>query len=198
MVDAKMTRGLYVVTGAYSCGKTTTMKYLAATHGYGIHSEAHQSVLDELGERTRGHPPGQPFQPVNEPDHFCPMCRPLEFAELVLMKQSAIEAGAADGDLLERGYLDPIEYYLRNTGATAYPWGPNPPRFAHYRLVFIFAVLPEVQMPRWGKTREQRIAEAKRINERLLGLYRDAGFRCHIIEPGTVEERADAIMSLMK
>src|SRR6185369_14105762 len=189
MVGAKMTRRLYVVTGAYSCGKTTTMKYLAATHGFGIHSEAHQRVLDDFGDRTRGHPPDEPFQPVNDPDHFCPMCRPLEFAELVLLKQADIEAGAADGDFLERGYLDPIEYYLRNTGSTVYPWGSNPPRFAHYRAVFLFAVLPEIQKPRWGKTREQRIAEAKMINERLLGLYRNAGFHCHIIEPGTVEER---------
>lgn len=197
MVGEKMTRRLYVVTGAYSCGKTTTMKYLAATHGFGIHNEAHQSVLDDFGERILGHPPDEPFQPINDPDHFCPMCRPLEFAELVLLKQAAIEARASDGDFVERGYLDAIEYYLRNTGAAVYPWGPNPPRFAHYTRVFLFAVIPEIQRPRWGKTREQRIAEAKMINERLFCLYRDAGFRCHIIEPGTVEERAGAIMALL-
>jgi hypothetical protein len=64
---------VFVATGAFDCGKTTTLERLREHHGVRIHAEAHLGVLARLGERTAGHPPGQPFSPITSPDHFCPM-----------------------------------------------------------------------------------------------------------------------------
>jgi hypothetical protein len=108
---------VFVATGAFDCGKTTTLEWLREHHGVRIHAEAHRSALAKLGERTAGHPPGQPFSPINDPEHSCPMCRPWAFARLVLDEQRNIELAAQPGDLLERGFLDPIEMLLRRTDA---------------------------------------------------------------------------------
>lgn len=192
-----MSRRLYVVTGAFSCGKTTTLRHLAATRGYTVYREAPLLVFEDLGPRIKGHPPGHSFQAIREPTHLCPMCRPLEFAEMVLAKQAIIEANAAEGAILERGYLDPVEYYLRKTGRLHYPLDLHPWRFARYAQVFVFAVVPEAQQPRWNKTKEECIAEAEWINERLLRIYVEAGFQSHVIRPGSIEERADIIHQLI-
>ncbi|WP_437976170.1 ATP-binding protein [Sorangium sp. So ce295] len=190
-----MGKPLFVATGAYSCGKTTTLRHLASTRGYRIHGEAHRRVLDELGARTHGHAPDAPFRPIDTPEHLCPMCRKREFAALVLETQKAIEVDAREGDWLERGYLDPVEYYLRTSGEAEYPWREGEPAFERYALVFLFAVMPELQEPRWGKSREARAADAERINQRLGALYRAAGFEVIDVGPGTVEERAELLAS---
>ncbi|WP_437335604.1 ATP/GTP-binding protein [Sorangium sp. So ce394] len=193
MRASETSKRLFVATGAYSCGKTTTLRHLATTRGYRVHGEAHRRVLDELGARTHGHPPDAPFRPIDAPDHVCPLCRKREFAARVLETQKAIEAEASDGDWLERGYLDPVEYYLRTSGETAYPWPPGEPAFERYALVFLFAVMPALQSPRWGRSSEARAAEAERINQRLGALYRAAGFEVVDVGPGTVEERAELL-----
>ncbi|WP_438017844.1 ATP-binding protein [Sorangium sp. So ce315] len=186
---------LFVATGAYSCGKTTTLRHLASTRGHRVHGEAHRRVLDELGARTHGHPPDAPFRPIDAPEHVCPLCRKREFAARVLETQKTIEAEARSGDWLERGYLDPVEYYLRTSGEQEYPWPPGEPAFERYALVFLFAVMPELQAPRWGRSREERAAEAERINRRLGAMYRAAGFEVVDVAPGTVEERAALLAS---
>ncbi len=84
-----------VVTGAFDCGKTTTLEWLREHAGARIHGEAHLRALALLGERTRGHPPDRPFSPISDPAHVCPLCRPWAFAELVLAEQRAIELAAA-------------------------------------------------------------------------------------------------------
>ncbi|XYH98807.1 ATP-binding protein [Sorangium sp. So ce1128] len=188
-----MKKRLFVATGAYACGKTTTLRHLASTRGHRVHGEAHRRVLDELGARTHGHPPDEPFRRIDAPEHVCPMCRKREFAARVLETQRAIEAEAQSGDWLERGYLDPVEYYLRTSGEVEYPWPPGEPAFERYALVFLFAVMPELQAPRWGRSSEERAAEAERINQRLGALYRAAGFEVVDVGPGTVEERAELL-----
>ena len=187
-----------VVTGAYDCGKTTTLEWLRDHHGVRIHEEAHLRALALLGERTAGHPPDQGFTRIEEPAHFCPMCRPWEFAELVLAEQRAIEIAARDGDVLERGYLDPIEMLLRNTDADALDPQPSWTPVAHYRRVILFELMPELQRPRWGKPAAQRAAEAGVINERLARLYQAAGFEVLTIPAGPVERRAAQLLGAIE
>lgn len=183
-----------VVTGAFDCGKTTTLAWLRDHHGLRIHDEAYLHALAGLGERKLGHPPDQGFSRIDDPAHFCPMCRPLEFAELVLEQQRRIERSAMPGDLLERGYLDPIEMLQRTGGEVAWPsWTP----IARYAQVLVFAVMPELQRPRWGKSAAQRVAEAQAINARLERLYRTSGHAPIVIEPGTVEARARRVLDVL-
>jgi predicted ATPase len=189
-----------VVTGAFDCGKTTTLEWLRDHHGVRIHGEAHLRALVSLGERTAGHPPDRSFSRIDDPTHFCPMCRPWEFAELVLAEQRAIEIAARDGDVLERGWLDPIEMLLRNTKAdddASCPW-PSWTPIARYRQVIVFEVMPELQRPRWGKPAAQRVAEAIAINERLARLYRAERFEIVAIPPGTVEHRAGLLLDVLR
>ena len=182
---------VFVFTGAYDCGKSTTLAWLREHHGRRIHTEAHRLVLRAIAGRSHGHPPDRGFTPVTDPDHFCPMCQPRAFAELVLAEQRRLEAQAQTGDLLERGYLDPIEMLGRTDLHAPRPaWTP----VARYRRVFSFAVMPELQRPRWGKSRATRIAEARAINLRLEGLYRDAGFEVIEVGPGTVAERGTRVL----
>jgi predicted ATPase len=189
------TKHVTVVTGAFDCGKTTTLEWLRDHHGVRIHDEAHLRALALLGDRTRGHPPDRGFARIDDPTHFCPMCRPWAFAELVLAEQRSIELAADEGDVLERGYLDPIEMLLRNTSDD----GPRPDwtTVARYRRVILFEVMPELQRPRWGKPVGQRIAEAVAINERLARLYCAAGFEVVAISPGTVVHRATRMLDAL-
>jgi predicted ATPase len=186
--------GVFVATGAFDCGKTTTLEWLRDHHGVRIHPEAHLRALARLGQRTAGHPPGQPFSAISDPEHFCPMCRPWEFAQLVLDEQRDIELAAQPGDLLERGFLDPIEMLLRRTGAPEHPsWRP----IARYVRVLSFDVMPQLQAPRWGKSAEQRTRDAIAINERLDHMYRAAGFEVVHIEAGSVDARAAQVLAYM-
>jgi hypothetical protein len=116
-MSAKELACVSIATGAFDCGKTTTLEWLRAHHGLRIHAEAHLQALAALGPRCEGHPPNASFTRIEDPAHLCPMCRPWAFAELVLDEQRSIERAAEPGDLLERGYLDPIEMLLRNTDA---------------------------------------------------------------------------------
>jgi predicted ATPase len=184
-----------VVTGAFDVGKTTTLEWLRDHHGLRIHGEAYLTALAKLGARKLGHPPEQGFTPIADPEHFCPMCRPFEFAELVLAEQAAIERCAEPGDILERGWIDPIEMLLRNTGddAPRPAWTP----VARYVRVIVFEVMPELQRPRWGKSTAERVTEAEAINQRLAKFYRDAGYDPIAIPPGTVELRAQHVLEIL-
>jgi predicted ATPase len=186
-----------VVTGAFDCGKTTTLAWLRDHHGLRIHDEAHLRALAGLGDRTAGHPPDRGFEAIDDPAHFCPMCRPWEFAELVLAQQRAIELAARPGDILERGDLDPIEMLLRNTNAPDDAPRPSWSPVARYRRVILFEVMPELQRPRWGKSAARRVAEALAINERLARLYRAAGHELISIPPGTVRQRAQSLLAAL-
>lgn len=194
MVDERMTP-VVVVTGAFDAGKTTTLEWLRDHHGLRIHGEAYLSVLAGLGDRKLGHPPGQGFAKIEDPEHFCPMCRPFEFAELVLAEQAAIERAAEPGDILERGWIDPIEMLLRNTGDDA----PRPAWIpvARYARVIVFEVMPELQRSRWGKSAEVRVAEAMIINARLIALYRDAGYEPILIPAGSVAARGRRLLEIL-
>lgn len=189
------TTPVVVVTGAFDCGKTTTLEWLRDHHGLRIHTEAHLTALDRLGDRKLGHPAGQGFTRIDDPGHLCPMCRPFEFAEMVLSEQAAIERAAQPGDILERGWLDPIEMLLRNAGQN----GPQPawPPIARYVQVIVFEVMPELQRPRWGKPALQRVGEAQAIHERLIRMYRSAGYPVAMIPSGNVETRARRMLELL-
>jgi predicted ATPase len=192
---AERVKPLVVVTGAFDVGKTTTLEWLRDHHGLRIHGEAYLTVLARLGDRKLGHPPGQGFTKITDAEHFCPMCRPFEFAELVLAEQAAVERSAEPGDVLERGWLDPIEMLLRNTGddAPRPTWTP----VAEYVQVIVFDVMPELQRPRWGKSAEVRVAEAMAINRRLEQFYREAGYEPNVIASGTVEARARRLLEIL-
>jgi predicted ATPase len=189
--------GVFVATGAFDCGKTTTLEWLREHHGVRTHAEAHVCVLAQLGGRTAGHPPGQPFAQISDPEHFCPMCRPWEFAQLVLDEQRSIELAAQPGDLLERGFLDPIELLLRRTDAPDDAPRPAWQPIARYVRVLSFDVMPQLQSPRWGKSASQRAEDARAINLRLDRLYRAAGYEVVHIEAGSVEARAAQVLACM-
>lgn len=192
------TTGVFVATGAFDCGKTTTLEWLREHHGVRIHAEAHVVVLARLGARTAGHPPGQPFSPISDPDHLCPMCRPWEFAQLVLDEQRRIELSVQVGDLLERGFVDPIEMLLRRTGAPDDAPRPDWQPVARYLRVLSFDVMPQLQRPRWSSSAMQRAEQARAINERLDRMYRAAGFEVVHIEAGSVEARAAQVLAIMR
>jgi predicted ATPase len=189
---------VFVATGAFDCGKTTTLEWLREHHGIRIHAEAHVCVLARLGERTAGHPPGEPFSQISNPDHFCPMCRPWEFAEMVLDEQRNIELAALPGDVLERGFVDPIEMLLRRTGAPDDAPRPAWRPIARYVRVLSFDVMPQLQRPRWGQTADQRVEQARAINLRLDRMYRAAGCEVVHIDAGSVEARAAQVLAYMR
>src|SRR5262249_4990869 len=120
-VVAQAVSRLFAAVGAFGCGKTTTLRYLAERYGYRLHQEAHNDVLAMLGDRMAGHPPDQGYTPIDDPWHFCPMCRPVAFCDMVLARQAEIERGAVSGDLVEHGWLDAVEYCCRNAGILALP-----------------------------------------------------------------------------
>lgn len=184
-----------VLTGAFDCGKTTTLAWLREQHSVRSHGEAHLAALARLGERKLGHPSDRGLTSIEDPDHFCPMCRPTDFARLVLAEQTAIETLARPGDLLERGWVDPIEMLLRTAGEDAPRpvWSP----VARYVAVLVFEVMPELQRPRWGKSAAVRIEEARAIQARLLRAYRDAGHEPIAIAPGSVEDRGAHVLEVL-
>lgn len=193
-----VTTGVFVATGAFDCGKTTTLEWLREHHGARIHAEAHRSVLARLGERTAGHPPGQAFAQILDPEHLCPMCRPWAFAQLVLDEQRNIELCAQPGDLLERGFVDPIEMLLRRTDAPDDAPRPAWQPIASYLRVLSFDVMPQLQRARWGATAAQRTEHARAINLRLDHMYRAAGCEVVHIEAGSVEARAAQVLACMR
>jgi len=201
-VVAAPVSSLFAAVGSYSCGKTTTLRYLAEHYGHGVHEEAHNQVLAVLGRRMDGHPPDQGYTRIDAPGHFCPMCQPVAFCDMVLARQAAIEAAAAPGDFVDHGWLDAVEYCCRNAGLDALPVDPTRPRFAPYALVFLFAVVPGAQQPRWGKPVAQRIAECEAINARLAALYRSHGMTVVEVPADSVERRAarihDAVQTLRR
>jgi predicted ATPase len=184
---------LFIFTGAYDCGKTTTMRYLADHFGYRIHPEAHGLILKQWGNRMNGHPDNQPYAPVRDPDHFCPMCNPLEFTQMTLEKQREIETNAHNGDLLERGFVDIFDYYQQKTGKPAIPENLQWKSTATYAGVFLLEPIPEAQQPRWGKSRAERLAEVIDINQQLKDYYRQAGYEVVPIEAAPVQSRAEKI-----
>jgi predicted ATPase len=189
---------IYIVTGAFSCGKTTTLQCLQKLFDYTIFREAHLLVLDELGVRADGHPIDHPITPITNSEHFCPMCNPLEFAQMVLKKQQYTESIAPDGSLIERGFIDPVEYFLRNTGFEAFPDQTLKEKFHPYEKVFLFDVIPDVQVAKWGKSREERIELAYHINDRLYRMYKQKGFNVYFIEKASVEKRARSVHEIIR
>lgn len=190
--------GVFVATGAFDCGKTTTLEWLREHHGVRTHTEAHLLALARLGRRTAGHAPEGEFRVIDDGEHCCPMCRPWEFAQMVLDEQRNIELAAQPGDLLERGFVDPIEMLLRRTDA-----GDDAPRpdwrpVTRYVRVLSFDVMPQLQSPRWGKSAEQRTRDAIAINERLDRMYRAAGCEVVHIEAGSIEARAAQVLAYMR
>lgn len=198
---------MFVATGAASVGKTTTMAWIAQRTGQVLHGEAHRHVLATLGERSAGHPPDQGFSRIEDPNHFCPACHPRDFCEQVISHQQQVERTARLGDILDRGICDPIEFYLRHSGVALADlsrrevldkwidprWQPQ----CTYARVFLFEVMPELQFARWGKSVEERIAEAQEIERRLAVLYRMMGHEVVRIPPAPVAERAAMVQALM-
>ncbi len=191
-----MSPRLYAAVGAFGCGKTTTLAFLARHHGVRCHAEAHNAVIAELGPRTSGHPETDPWSRIDDPAHLCGICTPVAFAQRVLERQWAIEQSASDGDFVDHGWLDAIDYVAQRAGESELS-GLRLPVFAPYRCVFLFEVMPELQRVRWGKSREQRVEEAVAANQRLEGLYREWGMDVVIVPAGTVAERAARVLEAL-
>lgn len=198
---------VYIATGAYSVGKTTTLNWLEQVHGLRVHPEAHGQAVSALGSRSYGHPPDQAFHRLEDPNHMCPMCNPREFCGMVIDIQHRTEREARTGDFLERGVFDAIEFYLRNSGASGeaiVPKGPGSDLMdpgwepaAPYAKVYLFEVMPELQQQKWGKDRDQRVREALFIQDRLDQMYRSRGYDICLIRAGTVAERARQILATL-
>jgi predicted ATPase len=187
--------GLVVLTGAYRAGKTTLLEHLAAHHGYRCFEEAHRRVLRELGARTAGHRPDAPLSQIDESDHLCPMCHPVAFSERVVAAQRSIETRAAEGDLVDRGLLDPLELRSRRTGEPLEKLVDA--MKISYRHVILVEVIPALSEPKWGQSADARLADAYRIEGRLERAYLRAGCRVSRLRPGSVGERAAAVLSLL-
>lgn len=192
-----MSPRLYAAVGAFGCGKTTTLAWLARHHGVGIHAEAHNAVIAELGSRTLGHPEDAPWARIDDPSHLCGICTPVAFGQRVLERQFAIEQSASEGDFVDHGWLDAIDYVAQRAGAAALAQ-LRVPVFAPYRRVFLFEVMPELQRERWGRSRERRVEEARAANRRLEALYRGHGLDVVSVQSGTVEERAERVLARLR
>jgi len=177
----------YIFSGAFDSGKTTTLQYLKENYGYNFHHEAHNSVLNELGERTFGHNPIKYFETIEKKNHLCPMCTPIDFFNLAIQKQWGIEASLSDGEFIERSQIDIVEHCERNTEVNSIF---KLKKLVTYKKVFIFEVMPKLQQPRWGKTKEKRITQAKEITKSLIKIYQRYGIPYILIGPGSVKERA--------
>ena len=193
MVREEMRKQVFIVTGASGCGKTTTLEFLRSAWGYRFHHEAHLQVIADLGKKAEGHPLTSRFKRIEEEGHFCPMCNPMGFANLVLKKQLEIESEVEDGDLIERGYVDAMEYCRRNSRREGCEFKYGKEAFSLYAEVFLMDVVPAVQKAKWGKSKEERIREGYAINQRLKESYEQEGFPVFVVPPGSVEERARLI-----
>lgn len=190
------TRKLYVATGAYDSGKTSTLEFLNTYYNFNVHQEAPKLVLDALKEKKLGHQLEVPFERIYSSDHFCPLCNLLEFTNLALEKQKEIENKALKGDFVERGYIDIIEFFLRNSQVKELPNDLRLEYLGNYQYVFLFEVMPEIQVSKWGKTRNERIEEAKRINESLFNMYIKEGYDTYLIPPDSINNRAKIIYDI--
>ncbi|MDP2908190.1 MAG: hypothetical protein Q8N77_00105, partial [Nanoarchaeota archaeon] len=66
-------------------------------------------------------------------------------------------------------------------------------KFADYAYVFLFDVMPSLQVPKWGKSLEERLEEAKEINKTLFGMYSNKGYDIFVVPAGSVQERAKTV-----
>jgi len=185
---------VFVATGAYRAGKSTTLGHLAEAHGLLVADEAHTRILDDLGERRMGHDRHAPFASITDDAHFCPMCRPEAFSDLVVAEQRRIEAAAGPGTILDRGMIDPLEMRARRTGEDLRALISVTPPDVRYASVFVFDVMPGLMTPRWGRSEAERVEQAHSIRARLENAYREAGHRVVRVPPGTLAERAAVVL----
>ena len=188
--------GVFILTGSFSVGKTSVLHRLRDHYAIRVHEEAHAAVLRDLGWRTAGHPMNSGFTRIESPDHLCPWCRPREFLALVLQKQAEIESAAMEGDFIERGYVDAIHYFGSTTGDVNSLGTPDLSSVGNYRGVFLLEVMPELQIAKWDKSAEERVAACLNINARLHEMYIEAGYRVFRIRRGTVAERAALVLEI--
>lgn len=181
-----------IITGAFDCGKTTLINELKRL-GFKTHIEAPKLVMQRIGDRTKGHDANRPLEPILSKNHFCPVCNPEEFTKMCLDKQYDIENEAVGHvHIYERGFVDILEFYNRITGKkwSEYTKG-------EYDKVFLLDVLPEQQVAKWGKSKEERTIEALQINRRVKNMYNSMGYNIIKIHEDTVENRVKMILSLI-
>lgn len=179
-----------IITGAFDCGKTTVINRLREL-GFKTHVEAPKLVMQKIGDRTKGHDMNRPLEPVLAKDHFCPVCNPVEFTKMCLDVQYSIENEATNQvNIYERGFVDIMEFYTRITGKDWEDFTKS-----EYDNIFLLDVLTDTQVSKWGKTKEERTAEAIEINKRVEKMYTELGYTIIKVPVNSVEKRVEFILS---
>jgi Predicted ATPase len=179
-----------IITGAFDCGKTTVINRLREL-GFKTHVESPKLVMNKIGDRTKGHDMNRPLEPVLAKDHFCPVCNPDEFTKMCLDVQYSIEKEAVSSvNIFERGFVDIMEFYTRMTGRLWTDFTKS-----EYDKIFLLDVMTDTQVSKWGKTKEERTAEAMDINKSVERMYTELGYRIIKVPVNSVEKRVKFILS---
>lgn len=158
-----------VITGAPDTGKTTLINELCMWMNATSHEEAPRIFMSTID--CSGHDPNEKPVFITDRSHCCPLCAPHEFFRGVCAVQRELETMDQIEPIVffERGFQDYEEFLERVTGkdVPAITDGARP-----YDFVFIMPVVPERQVARWGKTKEERTKEAEQINLRVSERYK--------------------------
>ena len=158
-----------VITGAPNTGKSTLINELCFWTGAKSHVEAPRIFMSTID--CSGHDPNETPVFITDRNHCCPICAPHEFFRGVCAVQRELETTDQVEPIVffERGFQDYEEFLNRVTGkeVPAITGGARP-----YDFVFIMPVVASRQVARWGKTKEERTAEAEQINLRVSERYK--------------------------
>lgn len=166
----------YVITGAPSSGKTTTLALLAA-NGYRVVPEAARLVIDEGMAR------GLSLAQIRADE--------VEFQRHILRRKQQVETELPPGEivLFDRGMHDSIAY-MRLHKVDEAP-ARAAARQSQYRTVFILDPLPYLEDYARNESRDQ----VEVLDELLEQAYREHGYTVVRVPVGPVEERAATIRS---
>ncbi|HUC87357.1 MAG TPA: ATP-binding protein [Candidatus Saccharimonadales bacterium] len=171
-------RPWYVITGAPSSGKTTTLAVLAK-RGYRVIPEVARVVIDE------GRARGLTIEDLRLDE--------AKFQQDVLVRKQQIEASLSPDEtiLFDRGIPDTVAYcQLHRLDASL---AQEAAKASSYRHVFIFDRL--AFEPDYARIEDD--AQVQQLDRLLAQAYRDGGFTVTRVPVGSVEERADMIESML-
>lgn len=171
-----MTNNWYVITGAPSSGKTTTLQALEKK-GFKVIYEASRALIDEEMKK------GKTLQEIRKNE--------LEFQKKVLELKVKIEKNLNLKDLvfLERGIPDSIVYY-QLCGLVEEPNLEKAVKKSSYKKVFLLELLDYVKD--YARTEDED--KAKEIEKKLLESYKKIGIKVIKVPKKTIDERVNFIL----